>query len=630
MDTNPRSKREKVHQELVYDIIGKVPPNNIEYEKYVLGVTMLYPNKLETFVNLLIPECFYEESHKIIAAIIFALAEQNKPVNVITVTENLRKTEKLELAGGSYYIVILTSNVGFDYKLEPYILDIIDCYVKREIIRITQEIQGKAFHNEYDAKTLIDEAIEELYRTNEIFGRQETITIESIRESVEKELVEMRTNNEKYKVKSNIQLFDKNVDIKPNKLIFISALEKAGKTKNIIRLIIEFLRHNKENLAVKMWLMETTDNDLYVDAAASLTGFNTDYIISKSKKLSKNDLGVIKEEMDFFKKCDIEFEFKTSNITNIAMNCKQFVKKRQDKLNIFVIDNYNICRDAEDGSFNDKELKVSGKLQQMKNHLNQDNYKSVIIVIDHISPNNLLENAKKKGITLLETGFRVDIDDAGGTVRKRQIVDQFIAINRPGMHPELVKAYGKKKIILNNQASTVKTYLEKVTIIEILRNRRGSSKREDCVIHLLFDLGNMQYEKVDVKDAEIANEPYRERNITKVDNELFDKEIWKKDWARGSYEDTIDILNECLNPKEERTNEWGAPLTLDYIIYKYDQYCTWWDASKGQWDIKYTVATKHAKMTLYKFLADIEYKEKYILHKSSEEKKVFDYLGIPY
>ena len=96
---------------LAYEM-GKVPPQAIDLEEAVLGAIMLERDAVITVMDILKPESFYKEAHQKIFQAVSSLSTKLEPIDLYTVTEELRKNDHLEEVGGPVYIAQLTSKVG--------------------------------------------------------------------------------------------------------------------------------------------------------------------------------------------------------------------------------------------------------------------------------------------------------------------------------------------------------------------------------------------------------------------------------------------------------------------------------------------------------------------------------------
>src|SRR5205085_4654750 len=106
-----RKSRRKSSLDLSTMVYGKVPPQAKELEEAVLGAIMLEKSAFDTVVEILKPECFYVEGHHRIFKAMQGLAQKSQPIDILTVVEELRFREELDMVGGPYYVTRLTNTV---------------------------------------------------------------------------------------------------------------------------------------------------------------------------------------------------------------------------------------------------------------------------------------------------------------------------------------------------------------------------------------------------------------------------------------------------------------------------------------------------------------------------------------
>ncbi len=93
--------------------LGKVPPQSLDLEEAVLGALMLEKDALTTVIDILKPQSFYKDAHQKIFKAILALFDKSEPIDILTVTQQLREDGELEFVGGPYYIMNLTTRIKF-------------------------------------------------------------------------------------------------------------------------------------------------------------------------------------------------------------------------------------------------------------------------------------------------------------------------------------------------------------------------------------------------------------------------------------------------------------------------------------------------------------------------------------
>ncbi|MEO7835339.1 MAG: DnaB-like helicase N-terminal domain-containing protein, partial [Ginsengibacter sp.] len=142
---------------------GKVPPQAKELEEAVLGAIMLEKNAFDIIVEILTPECFYVEAHQRIFRTMQGLQQKNSPIDLLTVVEELKFREELDLIGGPFYVTKLTNAVFSSANIEIHARIILQKFIQRELIKISSEIIGEAYEDSTDVFELLDMAESKLF-----------------------------------------------------------------------------------------------------------------------------------------------------------------------------------------------------------------------------------------------------------------------------------------------------------------------------------------------------------------------------------------------------------------------------------------------------------------------------------
>jgi len=138
---------------------------------------MLEKDAVISVLDILKPESFYKEAHQKIFNAIVDLTSKEKPIDILTVTEELRARKELEEVGGPFYITQLTSRVASAAHIEYHARIVTQKYIQRELIRISSEIQNKAFDESVDVDDLLDFSETELFNIAEGNIKKETAKV---------------------------------------------------------------------------------------------------------------------------------------------------------------------------------------------------------------------------------------------------------------------------------------------------------------------------------------------------------------------------------------------------------------------------------------------------------------------
>jgi len=143
--------------------MGKLPPQAIELEEAVLGALMLEKEALTKVIDILREESFYKDSHKKIFGAIKRLFQRSEPIDILTVTNELKRNEELESVGGAYYISQLTSRIASSANIEYHARIVLQKYIQRELISFSSETIESAYDNTLDVFELLDKAEKRLF-----------------------------------------------------------------------------------------------------------------------------------------------------------------------------------------------------------------------------------------------------------------------------------------------------------------------------------------------------------------------------------------------------------------------------------------------------------------------------------
>jgi replicative DNA helicase len=216
--------------------LGKIPPQAIDLEEAVLGALMLEKDALSTVIDILKPDVFYHEAHKKIFEAIQGLFQKSKPVDILTVTSELRTLGLLEMVGGAYYITNLTNRVASAANIEYHARIISQKYIQRELIRISSEIIQSAYEDTTDIFDLLDHAEKNLFDIAQNNLRRDTQKMDEIIKQSLATLEELRGKSDGLTgVPSGFTDLDRITGgWQPSDLVIIAARPAMGKTAFVL------------------------------------------------------------------------------------------------------------------------------------------------------------------------------------------------------------------------------------------------------------------------------------------------------------------------------------------------------------------------------------------------------------
>ncbi|RLD68086.1 MAG: replicative DNA helicase [Bacteroidetes bacterium] len=216
--------------------LGKIPPQALELEEAVLGAIMLEKNAALEILDLLIPESFYMEAHQKIFRAISDLSVEYKPVDMLTVTEELRKKNELDEVGGAYYVSKLTSNIGSAVHLEFHARIIAQKYIQRELIRVASDIQKQAYDDGIDILDLLNYSESSIFQLAEGNIKSETVKISQVLNTAIERIEEAskREDNLSGEPSGFTSLDRITSGWQPSDLVIIAARPSMGKTALVL------------------------------------------------------------------------------------------------------------------------------------------------------------------------------------------------------------------------------------------------------------------------------------------------------------------------------------------------------------------------------------------------------------
>jgi replicative DNA helicase len=254
MNSNKPTGRQRVKPTTSSNFIehGKLPPQAIDLEEAVLGALMLEKEALNTAIDILQPKSFYKESHQKIFSCIQDLFIKSDPIDILTVTQELKKRGELEIVGGAYFVTQLTNRVASAANIEAHARIISQKYIQRELIRISSEIITDAFDETTDVFNLLDKAEANLFSVAEGNLKKGHESMSELVRSAMKQIEKAKNNeNGVIGVPSGFTALDRVTSGWQNSdLVIIAARPAMGKTSYVLSLARDAAVDFKKSVAV--------------------------------------------------------------------------------------------------------------------------------------------------------------------------------------------------------------------------------------------------------------------------------------------------------------------------------------------------------------------------------------------
>ena len=259
-----RKSRRKSSIDLSTMVYGKVPPQAKDLEEAVLGAVMLEKSAFDAVIEILKPECFYVEAHQRIYRSMQGLQQKNQPIDILTVVEELKTREELEVVGGPYYVTKLTNSVVSSANIETHARIILQKFIQRELIRISGEIIGDAYEDSTDVFDLLDDAESKLFEITNNHLRKNFDSIDQVLVKTVQRIEDMRNRNEDITgVPSGFVSLDRvTYGWQQTDLIILAARPAVGKTAFALNLARNAALHPTKSTPVALFSLEMSAGQL--------------------------------------------------------------------------------------------------------------------------------------------------------------------------------------------------------------------------------------------------------------------------------------------------------------------------------------------------------------------------------
>lgn len=269
----------------------KLPPQDTEAEQSVLGALMIDKDAIFVVADTLVPQDFYKKSHGVIYEAVLKLWERREPIDILSVTSELKKTDTLKDVGGAAYLTELVNSVPTSSHVLHYAKVVKEKRILRELINASAKITESAFSQEEDLDTLLDSIEQRIFAISEGSTSQNFVPIkEELKGAYERiERLHQDGGNARLRGVATgfFQLDDVLSGFQKSDLIIVGARPSNGKTAFVLDIARHAAVKNHEVVGVfslEMSREQVTDRLIAAEAGVDLWKLRT---------------GRLKDETDF-------------------------------------------------------------------------------------------------------------------------------------------------------------------------------------------------------------------------------------------------------------------------------------------------------------------------------------------
>lgn len=337
---------------------GKIPPQAIDLEEAVLGAVMLERDAFDAVVELISVESFYQETHQKIYQAILDLNSKQSAIDILTVSEQLKRSGNLEIVGGPAYLAQLSRKVVSGAHAEFHARIIAQKFIQRELIRVSSEIQKKSFEEDDDVHRLLEFAESELFKVAEGHIKKETQVIGPLINEALKQIEEAGKKEDGLSgVGSGFTGIDRITGgWQPSDLIIIAARPSMGKTAFVLSMARNMALEFK-NQGVAIFSLEMSSIQLVnrlISAEAELPSNKI-----RNGKLQPFEWVQLEERIRKLMDAPIYVDDTPSiSIFELRAKCRRLAKKYSN-LKIIIIDYLQLMTAGTDNRAGNREQEVS-------------------------------------------------------------------------------------------------------------------------------------------------------------------------------------------------------------------------------------------------------------------------------
>jgi len=344
-------------------MIDRIPPQNIEAEQSVLGALLIDANAIEKISGIIKAEDFYRQDNRIIFEAMLNLHNRNEAMDLVTVTEELRKMGKLDAVGGISAITALSNAVPTAANVAYHANIVAEKSLRRQLIGAATEVAATGYEDEADIETTIDLAEQKILS---VANKRNNTAVTSIKDIVKDAMGRIEKLYDSKEAFTGLPTgfvdFDKMTSgLQPSDLIIVAARPSMGKSSLVLNIAqhvalkghksVAFfsLEMSKEQLAQRMLCSEAL-----IDASRLRIG-----------QLKEEEWPKLVDAADRLSNADILLD-DTPGITALEMRAKARRWQNEHGLDLIIVDYLQLMQGASQRSSDNRQQEMSDISRSLK------------------------------------------------------------------------------------------------------------------------------------------------------------------------------------------------------------------------------------------------------------------------
>jgi replicative DNA helicase len=341
---------------------GKLPPQALDLEEAVIGAMMIDKKGVDEVIDLLQPDAFYKLAHQNIFESILNLFQNSQPIDLLTVSSDLRKNGKLESVGGDYYLVQLTQKVASSAHIEFHARIILQKFIQRSLIRISNEIIESSYKESTDVFDLLDEAESKLYDVAQGNIKKSSDTAQNLVMLAKKKIQEIANKDGLSGISTGFEKLDTLTSgWQPSDLIIIAARPGMGKTA----LTLSMARNIAviKQVPVAFFSLEMSSVQLITRLISAETGLSSEKL--RTGKLADHEWKQLNVKVGDLEKAPL-FIDDTPALSIFDLRAKARRLASQHQIKLIVVDYLQLMTAGNNNKAGNREQEISTISRNLK------------------------------------------------------------------------------------------------------------------------------------------------------------------------------------------------------------------------------------------------------------------------
>ncbi len=344
---------------------GRIPPHSIEAERAVLGAILLNKDAFDTVSSIVKAEDFYSDNHRVIYEALVSIVGKNQRADYVLLSEELKKSQKLEAVGGILYLTNLTTDIVDAYNVEDHAKIVRDKAHLRKLIHVANAVESMAYREEEETEDIVNRAEQMVL---DVSGTTKGESSFSAMRDVVYETIDRINELQRHKgILTGVSTGFKDLDnltsgLQKSDLILVAARPSMGKTAFTLNIAQNVAMKSKKNVA--FFSLEMSKTQLVARVLAAVAGINSGRI--RNGQLSQEDWGKAINALNDLADAPLYID-DTSGLTPQLMKKKlRRLIQEHGELGLVVVDYIQLMENGGKKMADNRQQEVSAISRQLK------------------------------------------------------------------------------------------------------------------------------------------------------------------------------------------------------------------------------------------------------------------------